>query len=86
MYMIQTVTMTDNRYQYNIAIVNRLKELVDKYPELRFNQLLIDCGVLSSEDSKVLSTGNTFIKDPFYEESEITWKRMCKNRMCFNEE
>lgn len=84
--MIQTVTMTGNRYQYNTAIINRLKELIEKYPELRFNQLLIDCGVLSSEDHMVLSTGNSFIKDPFYEESETTWKRMCKNRMCFNED
>lgn len=84
--MIQTVTVTDNRYQYNTAIINRLKELIEKYPELRFNQLLIDCGVLNSEDHMVLSTGSSFIKDPFYEESEVTWKRMCKNRMCFNED
>lgn len=84
--MIQIATMIDNRYQHNTAIVNKLKELVDKYPGLRFNQLLIDCGVLSSEDQMVLSTGNSFIKDPFYEESEVTWKRMCKNRMCFNKD
>ena len=75
-----------NRYQYNIAIINKLTELVNKYPDLRFNQILMDCGILDCEGSVHLSTGTSFIKDPFYEESEITWKRMLKNRMCFKDD
>ena len=86
MSMIQIVIMIENRYQYNIAIINKLTELVNKYPELRFNQLLMDCGVIDSKELVSLSTGSSYIKDPFYEESENTWKRMLKNRMCFKED
>ena len=66
-----------------MAIINKLEELIKKYPDLRFNQLLINCDVLNSENHLTLSTGNSYIEDPFYEESENTWKRMCKNKMCF---
>ena len=73
-----------NRLLYNRSIIEKLSELVEKNPYLRFNQLLINCGVL--ETTEILCQGDreTVIKDSFYEEPEITWKRMCDNKFCFS--
>lgn len=80
--MIQTVII-ENRLLYNKAILDKLTELVMKYPQLRFNQILIDCGILEMEEVLCEGERQQVIKDSFYEEPEITWNRMCKNRMCF---
>jgi len=69
-----------NRLLYNRAIINKLSELVEKHPYLRFGQLLVDCGIIT------FTSSNYYIipVDPFYEESETTWKRMTENKICFN--
>lgn len=77
-----------NHYLYNNAIINKLSELVQKYPEQRFGQLLINSGILEMKWNTLLD-GERFdlvCNDPFYEEPEITWNRMCKNKFCFNNE
>ena len=70
-----------NRLLYNRAIVNKLSELIEKYPEQRFGQLLIDCDVIQT---KFIDCGYILL-DPFYEEPEKTWNRMINNKFCFNE-
>ena len=76
-----------SRLLYNKAIIDKLSELVDKFPEQRFGQLLVNSGIIQYE-SDVLVDGqreDILTIDPFYEESELTWERMCNNKFCFNE-
>ena len=71
-----------SRLLYNKAIINKLSELVDKFPEQRFGQLLVNSDIIHYESDE---REDILIIDPFYEESELTWKRMCNNKFCFNE-
>lgn len=73
-----------NHYLYNNAIINKLSELVQKYPEQRFGQLLVNSDIIQYEPD-ISVNGQREVIDPFYEESELTWKRMCNNKFCFNE-
>ena len=70
---------------YNKAIINKLSELIDKYPEQRFGQLLVNSDIIQYESDISVDEQREVI-DPFYEESELTWKRMCNNKFCFNEQ
>jgi len=71
-----------SRLLYNKAIIDKLSELVDKFPEQRFGQLLVNSDIIHYESDE---REDVLIIDPFYEESELTWKRMCNNKFCFNE-
>lgn len=73
-----------SRLLYNKAIIDKLSELIDKFPEQRFGQLLVNSDIIQYE-SDILVDGQREVIDPFYEESELTWKRMCNNKFCFNE-
>ena len=73
-----------SRLLYNNAIINKLSELVQKYPEQRFGQLLVNSDIIQYEPD-ISVDGQREVMDPFYEESELTWKRMCNNKFCFNE-
>lgn len=76
------------RQKYNKLILETLSKLVDKHPDLRFGQILVDCGIIQYE-KEVLCDGqreNLLTMDPFNEESEITWKRMLNNRFAFYEQ
>ena len=74
-----------NHYLYNKAIINKLSELIDKFPEQRFGQLLVNSDIIQYEPDISVDKQREVI-DPFYEESELTWKRMCNNKFCFNEQ
>lgn len=74
-----------NHYLYNNTIINKLSELVKKYPEQRFGQLLVNSDIIQYEPD-ISVDGQREVIDPFYEESELTWKRMCNNKFCFNEQ
>lgn len=74
-----------NHYLYNNTIINKLSELVQKFPEQRFGQLLVNSDIIQYEPD-ILVDGQREVIDPFYEESELTWKRMCNNKFCFNEQ
>ena len=74
-----------NNYLYNNAIINKLSELVQKYPEQRFGQLLVNSDIIQYK-TDISVDGQREVIDPFYEESELTWKRMCNNKFCFNEQ
>lgn len=65
-----------SRLLYNQAIIDKLQELIKKYPDIRFGQLLINTGILSQEDEG-------WVIDPFYIEPKITWEDMCNNSFCF---
>ena len=76
------------RQKYNKLILERLSKLVDKHPDLRFGQLLVNCDIIQYEKN-VLTDGdreNILTVDPFNEESEITWKRMLMNKFAFYEQ
>lgn len=74
-----------NHYLYNKAIIDKLSELIDKFPEQRFGQLLVNSDIIQYEPD-ISVDGQREVIDPFYEESELTWKRMCNNKFCFNEQ
>jgi len=72
-----------NRKLYNIVIVEKLKELVNKYPDLRFGQILVNSNITEL----VPDYNNTALValDPYYEEPEVTWERMKNNNFVFND-
>lgn len=71
-----------SRLLYNKAIIDKLSELIDKFPEQRFGQLLVNSDIIQYEPD-ISVDGQREVIDPFYEESELTWKRMCNNQFCF---
>ena len=52
-----------NRQFYNKQIINILKNVVEAYPQLRWHQILQDCGIEE-------------IQDLFYEESSKTYNKL----------
>ena len=64
-----------NRKLYNTAIVEKLKELVNKYPDLRFGQILVEAEII-----RYYNDPSWAVKDPYYEEPEVTWERMKNNK------
>jgi hypothetical protein len=60
------------RYHYNRVILDKLAELVEKYPDLRFIQLLHGIGIVDADG-----------RDRFAEESVDTWEGIVKNKMAF---
>ena len=69
------------RQKYNKLILETLSKLVDKYPDLRFSQILINAEVITYKNDY----DEIVVEDPFNEESEITWKRMLLNKFAFKE-
>jgi hypothetical protein len=70
-----------NRKLFNTAIVRKLQELVEEYPDLRFGQILVN-----SEIVQVTATSEGVkCQDPFYEEPEIMWERIKNNKFAFKE-
>lgn len=57
------------RQEYNRKLVNLLSELVEKYPQLRFGQILYVFDFI---------TRNGELFDPFNEESYETYQRIMK--------
>ena len=70
------------RKKYNKLILETLSKLVEKYPDLRFGQILVNCDIIvyKNDYDKVVPI------DPFYEESEITWNRVKDNKFAFKEQ
>ena len=70
----------NNRLVYNRAIVDKLLKLIEKYPDFRFGQLLVNTEIIQycSDLNEQM-----FVKDPFNEESETIWNRMINNKICF---
>ena len=63
-----------NRQSANFELVRKLSELVIAYPDLRFGQILVNFGFV--EQITRHYDGSISTKDPFYEESTDTLKRV----------
>ena len=72
------------RQKYNRLILEKLSKLVEKYPDLRFGQILVDCDIIELVPD--YNNSAMVALDPFNEESEITWKRMLLNKFAFKEQ
>lgn len=62
--------LVKQRQKDNKEILNYLTELIEKHPDQRFGQLLVN--------SHILEVVNGNVKDPFFEESGTTLKRIKK--------
>lgn len=62
----------NERLQYNRDILVILSDLIEKCPDLRFGQILFNTGVIDHINGE----NGPIIKDPFYEESLDTLKRI----------
>ena len=62
------------RQKYNKLILGTLFILVDKYPDLRFGQILVNTGIIQLNYSGINEVVSA--KDPFNEEPKITWERI----------
>lgn len=60
------------RLDYNREIIGKLSELIESQPDSRFGQILFNY-VLKYHQPEL---GQIHIDDPFYEEPEITLKRI----------
>jgi len=70
------------RQKYNKLILETLSKLVEKYPDLRLGQILANAEVITYKNDY----DEMVPVDPFYEEPEITWKRMLLNKFAFKEQ
>lgn len=69
------------RQKYNKLILERLSKLVDKYPDLRFGQILANTEIITYKNDY----DEMVVEDPFYEESKSMWERMLLNKFAFYE-
>ena len=72
------------RQKYNKLILERLSKLIDKYPDLRFGQILVNSNIIEL----VPDYNNTTMiaLDPFNEESKNIWNRMKNSKFAFYEQ
>ena len=66
------------RQQANQEILRNIEEMVNKHPDLRFGQILVNLGIIQyqRDPASFDIIGN---KDPFNEESVVTLNRIRKN-------
>lgn len=69
------------RKQANRAILLELYNLIEKYPDLRFGQILVDCDIIEYD----ITDNGVEVIDPFYEESELTLNRMIRSKIISKE-
>lgn len=60
------------RQEANFQILNMLRTIIGKYPNIRFGQALVALDIIQLTRS---SNGDTVVRDPFYEESEVICQR-----------
>lgn len=73
MNKINLKDIAKERHDINIEILNYLKEFIDKYPEIRFNQALICLNILEY--------GVNGVVDPFYVESRETLNNIKQSKI-----
>ena len=66
------------RQEANRAILLELTVLVEKYPDIRFGQLLVNSDLIQEEECLLDGERATIIDgiDPFYEEPQLMLERM----------
>lgn len=70
------------RQKYNKLILDRLFKLVEKYPELRFGQFLVNANIITYKHDY----DEIVPIDPLYEESSTMWNRMKDSKFAFYEQ
>lgn len=65
--------MIENRQEYNIKILDIIAEYIERNPEIRFGQALINLKILNYIPC---SACGSKVSDPFNEESETMYNRM----------
>jgi hypothetical protein len=63
---------SSDRFKANAQILKQLYHYIYKYPDVRFGQLLVTCGILVPD----VTDGEMRIADPFNEESQVTLSNM----------
>ena len=61
------------RQEANKEILKILEDYVNKYPDWRFGQILVNSNVVT-----IIHTSNGTVCDPFYEESKVTLEKAIK--------
>ena len=69
------------RKQANRAILLELYNLIEKYSDLRFGQILLNAEIITYRNDY----DEIVVEDPFYKESEDTLNRMMKSRIISKE-
>ena len=65
------------RQKYNRLILEEISKMVEKYPDIRFNQLLYSMRINKEpENTARLVNGNIIIVDKFNEESSKTYQAL----------
>ena len=67
------------RQKYNKLILEILSKLVEKYPDLRFGQILVNTDIITYKNDY----DEMVPRDPYYEEPEVTLERMKNNKFAF---
>lgn len=67
----------EKRQEYNIKILDILAEQVERYPNLRFGQILINTNVLKHY---CMDPSGFHVFDPFNEESFETYERIMETQ------
>ena len=68
------------RLKYNRQIINKLSEIIEKHPYLRFGQILVDTNIIELIPDRPHGDSMVGI-DPFYEESKITLEKILKSNL-----
>jgi hypothetical protein len=66
--------MIEVRQEYNIKILKAIEDEIMSHPDLRFGQVLANLGVIDYVRDYINDVRTT--KDPFHEESKVTWDRV----------
>ena len=59
----------DKRQEYNLKIIDKLRDYIMQHPEFRFHQVLWAAGIITRDN-------NMNIVDKFYEEPEETYNTL----------
>lgn len=69
--MVNNMLNTTTRYENNIKILKHIAKYIDNNPQQRFIQILWNLGIINRIEYDSMN-----IEDKYYEESEITLKKL----------
>lgn len=71
------------RLKKNVELLEKLKSIIENYPDWRFGQILFNCGFI--EPSHFEDKKGWIIKDPFHEEPGETLERVNKTMEAYGQ-
>ena len=69
--MVNNMLNTTTRYENNVKILKYIAKYIDNNPQQRFIQILWNLGIINRNEYDSMN-----IEDKYYEESEITLKKL----------